>query len=64
MANYTNEELYNALKLIQDICKSQGKCSYCPLRQYGTDYCAIQNSPPNEYELIKPNEYIPFMYRG
>lgn len=60
MANYTNEQLYNALKLIQDICKSQGKCSYCPLRLSNTDFCAIQEIAPHQYDLIQPDEYKPF----
>lgn len=64
MVNYTSEELYNALKLIQDICKEQEECCTCPFRWQETDFCGIQNSQPNEYKLVKPNEYRPFMYRG
>ena len=60
MANYTDLELYHALKLIQDVCKKQSQCCYCPLRQSETDFCTIQEISPDEYQLVRPDEYRPF----
>lgn len=48
---YTQEEIINALEIIQDICKAQGlnACDSCPLSKNGI--CVIQEQAPEDWNI-------------
>lgn len=47
----TQDEIINALKVIQDTCKSQGiePCRHCPLSKNGD--CVLQNQAPEDWKI-------------
>jgi hypothetical protein len=51
MKQPTQEEITNALTVIQNTCKAQGAnpCSNCPLSK--NDYCVIQEEAPEEWKI-------------
>lgn len=48
---HTQDEIINALKVIQDTCKSQGieLCRYCPLSKNGG--CVLQEQAPIDWKI-------------
>lgn len=60
MANYSNMDIYNALKMLQNICREHPNCESCPFTLLNTDFCGIQQTAPHDYELVSPDEYKPF----
>lgn len=52
---HTLEEITNALKVIQDVCKNNYHCADCPLRK-NEDKCAIVNNEdvPKNWNLYDP----------
>ena len=49
---HTQEEIINALKVIQDVCKEapdSHPCEHCPLSKNG--YCVLQEKSPESWKL-------------
>lgn len=51
MKQPTQEEITNALKIIQDTCKAQGvnPCYNCPLSKDGD--CVLQDKAPEDWKI-------------
>lgn len=51
MKQPTQEEITNALKIIQDTCKAQGEhtCRNCPLSKNGD--CVLLEQAPEEWKI-------------
>lgn len=61
---YSDKEIYDALKMIRDICKNNGgsSCGDCKLsyRESGIPYCGVGDTP-NVWRLAElPSEWKPF----
>lgn len=64
----TNEELFNALMTIKDLCDSRETCIGCPLAKRGKTVaddvmwqCRVSAySSPRDWILIEPENYSPF----
>lgn len=53
---YSDKEIYDALKMIRDICKNNGvSCRDCKLsyRESGIPYCGVSNTP-NVWRITEP----------
>lgn len=52
------EEILNALKVIQDVCKSHEKCATCPFYKTKNrcNICSITNESPNKWRISRTNE--------
>lgn len=53
---HTQEEIINALKVIQDTCNAQvelNPCVNCPLSKNGD--CVLQEQPPADWEIKSNN---------
>lgn len=61
---YSDKEIYDALKIIMDICKNSGGslCIDCKLsyRESGITYCGLSNSPITWRLAELPSEWKPF----
>lgn len=57
MENLNYEELQDALKLIQNVCREASGCSTCP---FGNDdgICLIANKPPCNWTYIDPTPVV------
>lgn len=55
--NDKNNKLIEALRLIRELCREQGKCINCPLR-FGSATCSVTHKYPGKWVLIgdKPEE--------
>ena len=47
----TNEEVYNALITLQNLCYETTGCSKCPLYAESIDRCWLLNETPNEWTI-------------
>lgn len=61
---YSDKEIYDALKMIRDICKNSdgSSCVDCKLsyREGGISYCGVSNRP-NVWRITElPGEWKPF----
>lgn len=52
------EEIIKALKVIQDVCKSNEDCETCPFYSVNnpTKKCSITNELPNDWKIARKNE--------
>ena len=49
---HTQEEIINALQVIQDTCKEMHApypCEHCPLSKNGD--CVLQDNPPEDWDI-------------
>lgn len=65
MNNVSNEELYNALKTLRDLCGMHPECNECPLYSgMSSDACILSTDGaecPVDWKLVAPdNYYKPF----
>lgn len=59
---YTQEEIINALKIIQDECQNAGNCRYCPFREFvgiGDD-CFLKRHSPSSWILNESEPWSAF----
>lgn len=60
---YSDKEIYDALKIIRDICKNSGStCRDCKLsyREKGIQYCGLSDTPITWRLSELPSEWKPF----
>ena len=60
---YSDEEIYDALKMIRDICKNSGStCRDCKLSnsERGITYCGLSDTHITWRLADLPNEWKPF----
>lgn len=58
--NFNYEELENALKLIQNVCKDVVSCEFCPFGNSNGD-CLITGDVPSEWRITSPESIIRLM---
>lgn len=58
--NFNYEELENALKLIQSVCKDVVSCEFCPFGNSNGD-CLITGDMPSEWRITSPESIIRLM---
>ena len=51
--NFNYEELENALKLIQNVCKDVVSCEFCPFGNNNGE-CFITENIPSEWRITSP----------
>lgn len=67
MAKYTNEEIYNAVKVIADTCEEyknmfkDGQCVNCPLRNVYDD-CGVIDREPCDWVTNELDEWTAFRF--
>ena len=44
------EKILKALEIIKEVCKEQGTCATCPLRDF-EDYCILSGPAPCHWEI-------------
>jgi hypothetical protein len=60
---YSDKEIYDALKMIRDICKNSGSaCRDCKLSksERGITYCGLSDTPITWRLSEPPSEWEPF----
>lgn len=55
---YSNQEIYNALSLIRDVCNEYSDCKTCPFGK--RNCCQLNEETPQNWRLIPPDEYKAF----
>lgn len=52
------EEIIKALKVIQDVCKSNEDCETCPFYSVNNpiNRCSIKNESPYDWKIAEKNE--------
>lgn len=60
MKNLNYEELQDALKLIQNVCREASGCETCPFGNNNGD-CLITENMPGSWELADPTPVIRLM---
>lgn len=58
--SFNYEELENALKLIQNVCKDVVSCEFCPFGNSNGD-CLITGDMPSEWRITSPESIIRLM---
>ena len=58
--SFNYEELENALKLIQNVCKDVASCEFCPFGNNNGD-CLITGDMPSEWKITSPESIIRLM---
>ena len=58
--NFNYEELENALKLIQNVCREASGCETCPFGNNNGD-CLITENMPGSWEFADPTPVIRLM---
>lgn len=57
----TNEEIYNALLVISEVCVNMRRCSECPLRvPFKQEMCYLKEITPENWDLEKPVDWRAF----
>ena len=65
MKKYTNEEIYNALKVIHETCNEYkdafngGQCMNCPMRD-DYDNCGVLELEPCDWEIRELDDWKAF----
>lgn len=66
MTKYTNEEIYNALKVISETCEEHSRmfkgegCDNCPLENCNGDCALFEDDRPSDWVLHNPNKWRAF----
>ena len=56
----SNEEVYNALNVLKNLCSEIGDCLNCPLHMENFKTCGLMEYVPDEWEINGVREWKAF----